>query len=71
MSRELPAFRDNLERLDVKFPDQELLNKKEIKEYLGISYQSIRRNMKLNEFGKMSKVVLARYLSQEWPTNKN
>ena len=39
MTRELPAFRDNLERVNEKFPDRELISRKAVAEFLGISFE--------------------------------
>lgn len=35
MAREKPLFRDNLDRLDVAFPDKEVLQYRDIAKYLG------------------------------------
>ena len=67
MAREKEGFREQLERLDEKFPDKELLTKGEVIEFLGISPSTMTRRAK--EFGfaprskHVSKVKLARALS--------
>lgn len=53
---------DNLERLDARFPDKELLSVSEASEYLGVE----RRYVKKKYFGDkryISKVLLANALS--------
>lgn len=35
MAREKPLFRDNLDRLDIAFPDKEVLQYRDIAKYLG------------------------------------
>lgn len=42
--REKECYRDNLERLDSRFPNKELLSQKECAEFLGCSPRTIKRN---------------------------
>lgn len=66
MSREKECYRDNLQRIDEKFPDKELLNMKEVAAYLGVSRRTMTRHSKeygFNERGQVTKVKLARALS--------
>ncbi len=44
MPREKPLFRENLDRLDRKFPDVEVLRYNDIAEYLGISVRTAKRH---------------------------
>lgn len=62
MAREKEGFRDALVRLDQAFPNKELLNKKEVKEFLGISYDFLQRLDYPFKHHYISKVALARHL---------
>ena len=62
MPREKPAYRDNLERLDKRFPDKELLTQKEVAEFTGLCRQSVSKIFPFKRFG-ISKATLARELS--------
>lgn len=67
MPREKECFRDNLQRLDERFPDKELLTKADVVSFLGISSRTMAR--RASEYGfvprsnHVSKVKLARALS--------
>lgn len=67
MPREKECFRDNLVRLDERFPDKELLTKSDVASFLGISSRTLTRRSE--EYGftsrsnHVSKVKLARALS--------
>ena len=67
MPREKECFRDNLARLDEKFPGKELLTKAEVVAFLGISPSTMTRRAKEYGFAPrckhVSKVKLARALS--------
>ena len=67
MPREKELFRDYIERLDIKFPDKELLSKGEVIEFLGISPSTMTKKAKEYGFAPrsnyVSKVKLARALS--------
>ena len=67
MPREKECFRDNLVRLDEKFPDKELLTKADVVEFLGISTATMTRRSKdygfTSKSNYVSKVKLARALS--------
>lgn len=43
MPREKPLFRENLDRLDEKFPNKEVLSFKEVSEFCGLSILTIKR----------------------------
>jgi AraC-like DNA-binding protein len=66
MPREKPLFRENLDRLDVKFPDKEVLQYADIAQYLGVSKSTVQRHFK-KEYNKklhgISKSVVASALS--------
>lgn len=65
MAREKECFRDNLERLDAKFPDKELLSMAEAERCLGIDRRTISKIVggKILPGNKISKVALARAIS--------
>ncbi len=62
MAREKELFRDNLERLDRKFPDKELLRQIDVAEYLGIDKRTVKKRYSIDKNG-IEKVKLARLLS--------
>ena len=61
-AREKELFRDNLERLDRKFPDKELLRQIDVAEYLGIDKRTVKKRYSIDKNG-IEKVKLARLLS--------
>lgn len=63
MSEKL-AYRDNLERLNEKFPEKEILNKRDVSIFTGLNYRTV---SKLYPFmgSYISKASLARTLSAE------
>lgn len=65
MAREKEDFRDNLCRIDAKFPEVELLNIKEASEWLGVDRRTVMKimNGKILPGNKISKVALARAIS--------
>lgn len=65
MAREKESFRDNLERLDAKYPDKELLSLSEAARYLGIHRETTAKLLKgkMLPGNKISKVALARVIS--------
>ena len=70
MAREKESYRDNLERLDLFFPQKELLNPTDVAKFLGVDRMSAmkmfsftaRRSGKSQRY-HISKAVLARELS--------
>lgn len=61
MPREKELFRVNLDRLDKAFPNTELLNYKQLEDYMGISNSTARRRFgKLRKRGGFSKCDIAR-----------
>ena len=65
MAREKEDFRDNLCRIDARFPEAELLNIKEAASWLGIDPRTVSKIMKgkILPGNKISKVALARAIS--------
>lgn len=65
MAREKEGYRDNLARLDAKYPDKELLNVSEVSRYLGVHRETALKLLKgkMLPGNKISKVTLARVIS--------
>lgn len=61
MSLEKPAYRDNLEQLNLYFPNKNLLGYKDLILFTGLSRNAIIRRFKLKD-GYISKATLAREL---------
>lgn len=62
MPLEKLAYRDNLERLCEVFPNGEMLNMKQVKEFTGLSYPTVAKMFSFkNKY--ISKATLARELS--------
>ena len=62
MSREREGFRDNLERLDQKFPSTELLNVQDLVGFTGRDRRTVKEIFTFNK-NYISKVEAARQLS--------
>lgn len=66
MPREKPLFRANLDRLDARFPNKEVLSFEEIADFFGFSKRSAQRKFKYNRIiGGIAKTTIARALSEE------
>jgi len=65
MAREKENYRDNLQRLDERFPDKELLNVKEAAVWLGVDPRTVPKLLgsKVLPGSKVSKVALAKAIS--------
>lgn len=66
MAREKELFRDNLERLDKRFPDKELLNVANVSRFCGLSEERAKQMFDFKRIGGrwyISKVKLASALS--------
>ena len=46
MAREKEGFRETLDRLDAAFPGKEIIKRKELSAFLGVSIDSIKRHFK-------------------------
>lgn len=55
---------DNLERLDKAFPDKEMLKVKEVQDYTGLCYQTVKKLFSFNKCNVISKATLSRELAQ-------
>ena len=65
MAREKEGFREQLERLDAAFPDREIIRRNELAQFLGISYDTVKRQFKAEYNKRMkgyTKVTVARAL---------
>ena len=64
MSREKPGYRDNLELLNLRFPDAEMLTAAQVAQFTGLSAQTVRKKFELNRLTRrISKADLARQIS--------
>lgn len=66
MAREKPTYRDNLDRLNAKFPDKEVLRYADIANYLNLSLSTVKRRYQGDYNPKIhgiSKTVFASILS--------
>lgn len=68
MAREKELFRDNLVRLDEKFPGKELIPLLDVTKYLGLDRRTLMESngfpsRKVGRFIYVSKVALASWLS--------
>lgn len=66
MAREKELFRENLDRLEKRFPDKEVLKYEDIANYLGRSKRFVSEHFKQHynkKIAGISKTVLARILS--------
>ncbi len=62
MPREKELFRPYLERLDEKFPSQEIISQKECAVFLGLDPRTVKKKYQVGKDG-VSKIKLARLLS--------
>ena len=62
MPLEKPAYRDNLERIIERFPERELLNKKDVMAFTGRSYEYVSRRFPFKD-NMISVATLAREMS--------
>ena len=62
MPREKLSYRDNLERLDMAFPNKEMLSQIEVANYCGMDRHTVTKHFRFTE-RYISKTVLARELS--------
>lgn len=63
MPREKESYRDNLERIVTRFPNKELLNKKEVAEFIGYDVRYVNKYFEFLPCGKISLASLARQMS--------
>lgn len=64
MSREHPDYRLNLELLNKRFPDYDMLNYKDVMEFTGMSINTVKKHFRFNAAKKLSKVALARWMCE-------
>lgn len=62
MSREKEGYRDNLVRLDEHFPNKELLETKELADFLGVCARTVKKHFPIKN-GYISKAEAARTMS--------
>ena len=61
--REKAAYRDNVERIKVMFPDKELLCVKDVVRFTGLSINTVKKVFKFMDGHYISVATLARALS--------
>lgn len=63
MAREKELYRENLERLDRRFPEHETITFREAADYLGVSTKTISRTFAAVKFaGRVPKTAIAKAL---------
>lgn len=62
MGCEKENYKDNLVRLDEKFPDREMLKIKDVQDYTGLCYETVKKLFNFNKCNTISKVNLAKEL---------
>lgn len=63
MAREKPGYRDNIELLNLRYPDHDMLSMREVMQVTGYSINTVKKH--LGEYfvnKRMSKAALARYM---------
>ena len=63
MPREKEDFRDNLDRLEEKFPGREYISAKEAAEFLGLDIRTVRKHFPIKPRWGITKVALAKAIS--------
>ena len=62
MAREKESYRDNLERIKEKFPNKEMLIKKEVADFTGLDVRTVKKMFNFSN-GYISVASLARQMS--------
>ena len=63
MAREKPGFRDNLELLNIRYPDHDMLSMQEVMQVTGFSLNTVKKHLgQLFINKRLSKAALARYM---------
>lgn len=63
MPREKECFRDNMAEINTRLPDKLCLTKADVQRLTGWSYATIRKRLKFNAFGEISKADFCRQIS--------
>ena len=64
MPRELEGFRENIELLNNRFPNKDMLGVAEVAEFCGVSQDTVRRRIRFNPaLNRISKTDLARQIT--------
>ena len=56
-------IKEAMERLDQQFPRREMLTRKEVAEFLGVSTDTVSKHIKHQRGGKYSKIRIAHYMT--------
>ena len=63
MAREKPGFRDNLELLNIRYPDHDMRSMQEVMQGTGFSINTVKKHLgELFVNKRFSKAALARYM---------
>ena len=63
MPREKAGYRDNLELLNMKFPDKEMLDIREVMSFTGMCYNTVKKYIVFGPGNRVTKADLARQVS--------
>ena len=64
MPREKEGLRENIELLNARFPDKDMLTPVEVAEFMGVSQKTVRRRIRFNASPKrITKADLARQVT--------
>lgn len=63
MGREKECYRDNMEAVNARFPDKLCLTKTDVRALTGWGFNTIRKRLRFNQFGEISKADFCRQIS--------
>ena len=63
MGREKDCFRDNIELMNRRFPNKDMLNIKDVMTFTGKNRDTVKKHIRFNTMGLVSKADLSRQIS--------
>ncbi len=63
--REKDGYRLNIELLNQRFPEKDMLNIREVMEFTGCSYNTVRKHIRFAAMGMVTKADLARQITAD------